>query len=169
MNVKMLHHAAYRCRDSEETRLFYEGFLGLPLVNALPISKPGEAPFAIHTFYALEDGSCIAFFEVPKRPFEFVEQDDFDLHIALETTEHNMLTMQAEAKTRGMEARGVADHGLVRSVYFRDPNGYVVELCHKTPEHDDLMNPGKNKAREELKKWQDTKRKEPLRTRQSEW
>jgi len=32
--IRKLHHAAYRCRDSEETRRFYEDFLGLPLVNA---------------------------------------------------------------------------------------------------------------------------------------
>ncbi len=29
--IKGLHHNAYRCRDSEETRRFYEDFLGLPL------------------------------------------------------------------------------------------------------------------------------------------
>jgi len=31
MAIKGLHHNAYRCRDSEETRKFYEDFLGLPL------------------------------------------------------------------------------------------------------------------------------------------
>jgi phospholipase C len=30
--IKGLHHNAYRCRDSEETRRFYEDFLGLPLL-----------------------------------------------------------------------------------------------------------------------------------------
>ena len=35
--IKGLHHNAYRCRDSEETRKFYEDFLGLPLVNAFKI------------------------------------------------------------------------------------------------------------------------------------
>ena len=30
MQIRGLHHNAYRCRDSEETRQFYEGFLGLP-------------------------------------------------------------------------------------------------------------------------------------------
>ena len=29
--IRKLHHNAYRCRDSEETRHFYEDFLGLPL------------------------------------------------------------------------------------------------------------------------------------------
>ena len=34
--IKGLHHAAYRCRDSEETRAFYEDFLGLPLADEPP-------------------------------------------------------------------------------------------------------------------------------------
>ncbi|MCA8967313.1 MAG: VOC family protein, partial [Planctomycetes bacterium] len=37
--IRGLHHAAYRCRDSEETRRFYEDFLGLPLVGTLAISE----------------------------------------------------------------------------------------------------------------------------------
>jgi len=28
-----LHHFAWRCRDSEETRRFYEDLLGLPLAH----------------------------------------------------------------------------------------------------------------------------------------
>ena len=38
MVIKGLHHNAYRCKDSEETRKFYEDFLGLPLVNAFEIN-----------------------------------------------------------------------------------------------------------------------------------
>ena len=30
-----LHHSAYRCRDAEETRHFYEDILGLPLVHVV--------------------------------------------------------------------------------------------------------------------------------------
>ena len=36
--IRGLHHNAYRCRDSEETRQFYEDFLGLPLADAFEIS-----------------------------------------------------------------------------------------------------------------------------------
>ena len=32
-DIKGLHHTAYRCNDLEETRKFYEDFLGLPLVR----------------------------------------------------------------------------------------------------------------------------------------
>ena len=64
--IKGLHHAAYRCRDSEETRKFYEDFLGLPLINAFEITetKTGRATHVLHSFYAMDDGSCLAFFEV---------------------------------------------------------------------------------------------------------
>ena len=70
--IKGLHHAAYRCRDSEETRRFYEDFLGLRLVGTLEIKETdARTPDALHTFFQMDDGSCIAFFEAPNMPFEF--------------------------------------------------------------------------------------------------
>ena len=68
--IKGLHHNAYRCRDAEETRKFYEDFLGLPLAQRFEINetKTGRATDALHTFYQMDDGSCLAFFEVPDEP-----------------------------------------------------------------------------------------------------
>ncbi|MGZ8260936.1 MAG: VOC family protein, partial [Caldimonas sp.] len=65
--IRKLHHNAYRCRSSEETRAFYEGFLGLPLAGTLEIreTKSGRATDTLHTFYRLDDGSYLAFFEAP--------------------------------------------------------------------------------------------------------
>ena len=37
--IKGLHHNAYRCRNSAETRAFYEDFLGMELAGALDISE----------------------------------------------------------------------------------------------------------------------------------
>lgn len=37
--IRGLHHNAYRCRDSELTRRFYEDFLGLELAGALEIGE----------------------------------------------------------------------------------------------------------------------------------
>ncbi len=50
--IKKLHHAAYRCQNSEATRKFYEDFLGLPLVNAFEIkkTKTGRKTSVLHTF-----------------------------------------------------------------------------------------------------------------------
>ena len=133
--VKGLHHAAFRCRDSEETRRFYEEFLGLPLVEAFEIrqTKTGRSTSVLHTFFEMGDGSCMAFFEAPGRPFEFKSQHDFDLHIALEVEPAELEAKFEEGKALGIETRGIADHGFIRSIYFRDPNGYVVELSARKP------------------------------------
>ena len=105
--IKGLHHAAYRCRDSEETRRFYEDFLGLPLANAFEIveSMTGRKTSVLHSFYRLGDGSCLAFFEAPDRPFDFVDQHDFDLHIALEVDRETLDAMFEKGKAAGMETR----------------------------------------------------------------
>jgi catechol 2,3-dioxygenase-like lactoylglutathione lyase family enzyme len=157
--IRKLHHAAYRCRDSEETRAFYEGFLGLPLVNAFEITetKSGRATHVLHSFFALDDGSCIAFFEDPATPFEFKLQRDFDLHIALEVARDVLQPMLDKGNRAGLETRGISDHDGIESIYFRDPNGYVIELTSPRPHHDDYMDPAKNNARGKLAAWQQAK------------
>ena len=157
--IKKLHHNAYRCRDSEETRKFYEDFLGLPLVNAFPIteSKSGRKTHALHSFYAMDDGSCLAFFEVPDQAFEFKDQHDYDLHIALEVSRDDLNEMFEKGKQAGLETRGISDHGFIDSIYFRDPNGYVIELTAKRDNHPQAMDPSQNKARDILKTWQKDK------------
>jgi catechol 2,3-dioxygenase-like lactoylglutathione lyase family enzyme len=92
--IRRLHHNAYRCRDSEETRRFYEEFLGLPLAGTLEIkeTKSGRKTKTLHTFYELDEGEYLAFFEAPDTPFEFKPQHDFDLHIALEMDERRSTT-----------------------------------------------------------------------------
>ena len=154
--LKGLHHNAYRCRDSEETRRFYSDFLGLPLVNAFQIreTKSGRATKTLHSFYQLDDGSCLAFFEAPDMPFDFKKQHDFDLHIALEVSPADLHTMSAKGRAAGMETRGVSDHEFIDSIYFRDPNGYVIELTAKRPEHDAYMAQAARSARTELDNWQ---------------
>ncbi len=154
--IKGLHHNAYRCRDSEETRRFYEDFLGLPLAGTLEIkeSKSGRRTNTLHTFYRLDDGSYLAFFEAPDMPFEFKQQHDYDLHIALEVDGKALEQMLAKGRAAGIETRGVSDHEFIHSIYFRDPNGYVIELTAKLPGHDQAMNPATNGARAKLDRWQ---------------
>ncbi|MGH8516427.1 MAG: VOC family protein [Panacagrimonas sp.] len=158
--IKKLHHSAYRCRDSEETRKFYEDFLGLPLANAFEITetKTGRQTHVLHTFFRLDDGSNIAFFEVPNDPFEFKAQRDFDLHIALEVEYPDLERMLAEGKQRGIETRGISNHGSIHSIYFRDPNGYVIELTSKVA--NDKPDAGALDPRGKLDRWQATKPRE---------
>lgn len=161
--IRGLHHNAYRCRDSEETRRFYEDFLGLPLVNAFEITetKSGRKTHVLHSFYQMDDGSCLAFFEVPGEDpasaFVFKPQHDYDLHIALEVPRDALEPMLARAQAANLECRGIADHHMIDSIYLRDPNGYVIELTAKRPDHDEQMDPRKNRAREHLDAFQQAK------------
>ena len=157
--IKGLHHNAYRCRDSEETRKFYEGFLGLPLATTLEIkeTKSGRKTETLHTFYRMHDGSYLAFFEAPDMPFEFKAQHDYDMHIALEVDYDHLQLMLDKGKGAGIESRGISDHGFIHSVYFRDPNGYVVELTARLPNHGQATDPAQNDARGKLDRWQSRK------------
>jgi catechol 2,3-dioxygenase-like lactoylglutathione lyase family enzyme len=154
--IKGLHHNAYRCRDSEETRRFYEDFLGLPLASTLEIgeTKTGRTTNVLHTFYRLDDGSFLAFFEAPDMPFDFKPQHDYDLHIALEVDEASLKRMFDKGKAAGIDTRGIIDHGFIHSIYFRDPNGYVIELTAKTPAHAAETDSTTNAARAKLDRWQ---------------
>jgi len=157
--IKGLHHNAYRCRDSEETRGYYEDFLGLPLADAFEIgeTKTGRSARVLHSFYRLGDGSFLAFFEVPGHPFEFKRQHDYDLHIALEVAPATLLEMLEKGKAAGVETRGVADHGFIRSIYFRDPDGYVIELTARTEGAEAYAKDAECTAHDTLAQWQRTK------------
>ncbi len=162
--IRKLHHSAYRCRDSEETRRFYEDFPGLSLAGTLEIkeTKSGRKTGTLHTFYELGDGSYLAFFEAPDMPFEFKQQHDYDLHIALEVDEPALHSMLARGRDKGIDTRGISDHGFIRSIYFRDPNGYVIELTAKMPEHARAMDPATNGARAKLDAWQAVKLRDAM-------
>ncbi len=156
--IKGLHHNAYRCRDTEETRKFYEDFLGLPLIGALAIdeSKTGRKTHVLHSFYQMDDGSCLAFFDAPAEPFEFKDQEDYDLHIALTIHDDELQPMLDKGEAQGIESRGISEHGFVRSIYFRDPNGYVIELCSPPDSPDEeFFDP--SDARNKVEAWQRSK------------
>ena len=67
--------------------------------------------------------------------------------------------MFAKGKAEGREVRGISDHKFIDSIYFRDPNGYVIELTAKKAGHDAAMDPTKSRARDILNEWQKAKPK----------
>jgi glyoxylase I family protein len=65
--IQQLHHYAYRARDAEETRHFYEDILGLPMYHIIQsdhVPSTGEYCPYTHFFFRLQDGSFIAFFDL---------------------------------------------------------------------------------------------------------
>ena len=109
---------------------------------------------ALHSFYALADGSYMAFFETIGVPFERREWSDFDLHFAVEVEDEALEAVIGRAGEQGIEVRGPVDHQIIRSIYLRDPNGYVVELAARTPVHDFIVDAARPLARTALAVWQ---------------
>lgn len=92
---------------------FYQDFLGLPLTEAFEINetKSGQKTQVLHSFYQLDDGSYLAFFEAPDMPFEFKVQHDFDLHIALEVANDVLRGNDSKRAFAGMTTIEVRPRG----------------------------------------------------------
>jgi len=130
-----LHHFAYRCRDAEETRRFYEDILGLPLFHYIRsdiVPSTGEYCPYVHIFFRMTDGSCLAFFDLGDNvaPVPSTNTPAWVNHIALRVdTVEQLETMKARLEAHGIDVLGVTDHRVFKSIYFFDPNGIRLELC----------------------------------------
>ena len=137
--VHGLHHIAYRCRDAEETRRFYEDLLGLPLVHVVRADNVGSTgehcPF-IHLFFELTDGSCIAFFDLGDNQAvePWPNTPRWVNHLALRVgSEAEVDDAKRRLEAAGVEVLGPVLHdGFVRSIYVFDPNGIRLELTLTT-------------------------------------
>lgn len=133
--INGLHHFAYRCRDAEETRHFYEDVLGLPLFHYIRsdiVPSTGEYCPYVHIFFRMTDGSCLAFFDLGDNlvPAPSANTPAWVNHIALRVASVEQLeAMKARLQSHGVEVLGVTDHRVFKSIYFFDPNGIRLELC----------------------------------------
>ncbi|WP_043286822.1 VOC family protein [Paraburkholderia oxyphila] len=130
-----LHHFAWRCRDAEETRRFYEDILGLPLVHVIKkdhVPSTGEYCPYVHIFFRMSDGSHIAFFDLGdgQSAAPSANTPAWVNHIALRVDNREKLdAMKARLLEHGIEVLGITDHdGYIESIYFFDPNGLRLEL-----------------------------------------
>ena len=60
--------------------------------------------------------------------------------------------MLERGREAGIESRGISDHGFIDSIYFRDPNGYVIELTASRPGEEDTVG-DEGDPRDILSKW----------------
>ena len=155
-----LHHFAWRCRNAEETRAFYEDLLGLPLTHVIKqdhVPSTGQYCPYVHIFFKMADGSYIAFFDlgdgVAAQPSP--NTPAWVNHIAVRV---GSLGELLKAKTRladaGVPVLGVTDHGFVQSIYFFDPNGLRVELTVPMIQ-EEVMELHAAEAHRLLKQWSD--------------
>ncbi len=157
-SIRGLHHFAWRCRNAEETRHFYEDLLGLPLVHVIHADKvpsTGELSPYVHLFFRMGDGSNIAFFDLGDEtaPAPSPNTPAWVNHFAMELgTRAEVDAARARLMAAGIEVLGVTDHGFVESIYFFDPNGLRLELTVRTSDTEtDRI--AEQEAHAELRKW----------------
>ena len=151
MNIRKIHHVAYRCKDAKETVEWYQKHLNMGFVLAIaedqvPSTKAPD-PY-MHIFLDAGAGNVLAFFELPNSPEMGKDPNTpaWVQHIALEVdTVDELETTKARLQAAGIDVIGPTDHTLFKSIYFFDPNGHRLELAANTatPERlkklDDVM------------------------------
>lgn len=158
--VHGLHHVAYRCRDAEETRRFYEDVLGLPLVDVVEVNDmvvtTGQTVSFAHFFFEMTDGSMIAFFDLGdgRTTTPDPETPPFVNHIAFTVDgEAQLLDFKARLESAGQPVTGPMTHETTRSIYFWDPNGVRLEFAYTDGPGED-REAAIAKAHEDLRRWQ---------------
>ena len=169
--IQQLHHYAYKARDAEETRHFYEDILGLPLYHIIQsdyVPSTGEYCPYTHFFFRLQDGSFIAFFDLGDdvKPEPSPNTPLWVNHIAFRVnTVQELEDTKARLQAHGVEVLGVTDHHIFKSIYFFDPNGIRLELAAQVA-NEEQMAKDSTVAHTRLKEW--TARKEQWRKERAE-
>ena len=120
-----IHHAAFVCKDVEETILFYQDFLGFPLVELV---ENRDYKGSSHFFFDLGNQNLLGFFDFPGHDHEEYRETIGALqHLAISVTSEQFERAKKKLDEDGIDYLG-PDRGALDSVYFRDPNGMGIEL-----------------------------------------
>ena len=136
LRLNGVHHSARPTWKLGETVEFYRDTLGLPLVHSVSARGWGAAnhPDFLHFFFDSGNGSTIAFFYYigTEQPQHLVHRPEYDSD-ATHTSWRVETKEQLQAWRVRLEAKSVPilyqiEHEVVESIYFRDPNGYYLEI-----------------------------------------
>ena len=163
MNLKRIHHVAYRCRDAKETVEFYQRVLNMDFTVAfaedrVPSTKEPD-PY-MHVFLDAGMGNVLAFFELPTRPEMGRDENtpEWVQHIAFELEDYDaLLAAKEHVQAQGIDVVGPTNHGIFQSIYFFDPNGHRLELVANTQTQEQI-DELKRVAPDMLEEWSRTKK-----------
>jgi catechol 2,3-dioxygenase-like lactoylglutathione lyase family enzyme len=132
IQVQGVHHITFVGSNRETTIDFYEGVLGMPLIMDQPnLDVPGET----HLYFDTGDGRLITFFVRPGKaddPTPNPEGTGNLHHLALTVSRATYTQVAQRLNERGIWNTGNIDRSFMDSIYFRDPNGQLLELaCFK--------------------------------------
>ena len=129
-------HTARPTWKLRETVTFYRDILGLPLIHTISArgwGPPGHPDF-LHFFFDAGNGATIAFFYYigTERPGKYLPEDHH-FYSATHTAWGVKTRGELEQWKQTLEGRGIVvspytRHEGIESIYFRDPNGYPLEV-----------------------------------------
>jgi len=163
MNIKRIHHVAYRCIDAKETVNFYRDMLDMDFQLAIAednVPSTGEPDPYMHVFLDAGMGNVLAFFELPTRPKMGRDEKtpEWVQHIAFEVDDMDaLLAAKARLEDAGIDVLGPTNHTIFKSIYFFDPNGHRIELAANTAEPG-MLEELKRVAPAMLDEWAETKK-----------
>tara|TARA_Y100001936_G_scaffold9318_1_gene8410 strand:- start:1245 stop:1808 length:564 start_codon:yes stop_codon:yes gene_type:complete len=172
-NINNVHHVAFRCRDAEQTRWFYEEVLGLKLAAALAfdhLSGTEKEMEYMHIFFEMKDGNYIAFFDDPHNaPSDFFkDMNGFDSHVAVEVSSMEEIENIKNKLSKVGWDSFLIDHEFVHSLYIFDPNGIQLEFTCRDKDHDQILDDDAKKAHKAIEDWTKKTRKLKVETFGSE-
>jgi catechol 2,3-dioxygenase-like lactoylglutathione lyase family enzyme len=154
MESKGVHHLGLATLDMDRTIDFYSKNLGWR-VAWCDVLEPPEGGRIRHAFLDTGDGTLVAFMcpeKVPGIPQEF--KTDISsaqnlpqafYHFAFECNSVEELeARRRDLADKGIDVTPVVDHEWCRSIYFKDPNGLLLEYCVSVRafnEEDKVMRP----------------------------
>jgi len=132
MRLQGLHHVTALTHGSSQTREFFAGILNMELVKENQRGSSGTA----QQVFGLEGGrpgSMISFVESPVAPLGTVGIGTVH-HIAFAVEDENtQLKWRERLLARGVHVTPVLDRKYFKSIYFREPNGILLELATVPP------------------------------------
>jgi catechol 2,3-dioxygenase-like lactoylglutathione lyase family enzyme len=147
MAAKGFSHVGLSTLDMDRTRDFYERVLGFRAVRC-DVMEVKEGGRVRHVFFDAGNGQLLAFMEprgVTGIPAEYdaginrgLGVPDAFYHFAFEVETVTALeAKRAELIAKGVRVTTVVDHEWMKSIYFKDPNGLLLEFACQTRTLDD--------------------------------
>jgi glyoxalase family protein len=127
-----VHHITFVGSNREEVIDFYSGVLGMPFIFEQPNL---DVPEEVHLYFDPGDGRLLTYFVRPTRTLDPTPNPEGigNLHhLALMVSHATYTQVEQRLNERGIHNTGPIDRGFMDSIYFRDPNGQLLELaCYK--------------------------------------
>src|ERR671939_429879 len=123
-SARGINHLVLICSDIERTIQFYTEVMGFPLVR---LFQNRDLASSTHFFFDIGHGNLLAFFDFPEHPMPPTRESVGGMHhVAISVPPEQFEAIRGRLAERGTANVGPAQ--VTHSVYFRDPDGALIEI-----------------------------------------